>query len=766
MTLSSPNDILRECSAALELFSEASPGVDFRAHVLALLALSRARLLPPTQQSLSVLGSNLENALRALERTHPLLMGISTDLSFESDPQGARMEPLVVRSVMSALHQLRLQDPELIARATEQFVLQHAQREESSFLGNLLNLLIPMSAGSSMLDVGCGPGLRAAQAQRGVEESQHVFAHATKLRIRAEESSKHLHRLASLVAVLCDLHFEFQEYGQAFEVHRSPRTFDRIFVEQHDRTPPFSALLRSMAEHSIAALLLPDSVVQNIRKADMAVLLERDVLDAVFSIYGNIRPTWHLMILRGRKSVERRHRVLFYDHIDSQDGPMLDTLSCENMLDAYTRFENQESRARVLHRSDILSTQRVLPGLRTHVPLLAYQRDTFPGALSASQFVELDSKMIQRGLDIHSFFQKSKRNEYYRPTFHDHSLIRVAVSSAPSLKNAEVRTHYAFEAWWSAYAPSVLSSRAPMNELRDSFVDSVCRDSVMSPSSARAVFRAWWSSVDDDRCMVVRHSAMQTVQSNIEQLLREAQLKGRRFWFELDDTQRSMLEYMCPNTLSSLQASRATIDDIVRTQQEVRFSTPQSITERLMQRRREAMIDDVQHAQLHVEVARERIQELYEFVRLQKERIQLLHQSAKAHRTLEATVGVSDDTLEMQDELGLIFARLVPAQSELSMLEKSLQPYLQLEQRREQEQRALEGFIDRLVPELRELRNAVSPQLAASLMLLQFREQLARGIEHALLLNREELVYDLEQVWKRLAQGSTFAPQVQGMGAL
>ncbi len=763
MSVSTPTDILRECNAALEMLGEAAHGVDFRSHILALLCLQRARLLPPAQQSLSALASNLHNALRAAERTNPLLQGLSADVSFERDPAGHRIEPGVVRSVLSALHTLRCDDQALVARAAEAFVLQHADLRESSFLATLFPALIPLNAGASVLDVGCGSGLRAAVAQRSVTEEQHMSVLPRKIRLRAEDADPFALRLTSLLAVLCDLQLEFQEWGRAFEAHKTARLFDRIFVERRDAPPSFSGILRCMAEHSVAAVLMTDEVVQQLRRADMSLLLERDVLDSVISLHGHLRPTWHIMILRGRKSVERRHRVLFYDHMDAQDGPSLDGLSIESIIEARDQFANNGNHCRVLHRSDILSSSRVLPGMRTTAPLFAYQRDSYPGALSTTQFVELDSQMIQRGLDIHSFFQKSKRNDFFRPTFHDHALVRVAVSSAPTLKNAEIRTHYAFAAWWSAVSPLLLMPETSLPQLREEFVSALSRDSVLSPRQARAVFRDWWTTVEDERSLLSKHSSTAVASGWIEAMLRDAQIKGRRFWFECDATQRTMLEYMCPDTVRSLQASRAALDSIVKTQSEVQISNTQSIADRLMQRRRNTVLDEVQHSQVHVEVAQERIAELREFIQLQKDRMKNLHSRAKAHRTDEQRVEVFDDTREMQDELGLIFARLVPAQSELSLLEKSLQPFILLEHRKEQEQSALDGFVDRLVPELRELRNALSPQLASSLILLQFREQLSRGVEHALMQNREEVIRELEGVWKRLAQGSTFAPQVQGM---
>ncbi len=754
----SANDIVRECTAALELLSEASPNSDLRPQVLALLCLLRANLLPPPQQSLNTIAYNLQNALRSLEKVDPLLHDITQCCSFVQSNSKEALEPSHVRAALAMIHSFRGCESRLIARAASAFIARHALATESSFLNELLLRVVPLSGGTSVMDVHCGTGLRSIQAQQLVA-SQYTSAQPTQLlRVRAEEADATLQGIARMLTSLWDMQVEYGEdlLGPS---DASLRSVDRLFVEARTQPPDFSRILLRLAEHSIAAIIMNDEASAGMLRQHMSYLLERDVLDTVITVRSNVRPTWHVLLLRGRRAVERRHRVLFYDHIDADDGPEIDAFGLENIAEAVQNFQAVNDRSRVMHRNDILASSRVIP-LASPPPLSRFHmRDTFPGALSAQQFVELDSQLIQRGLDVHPFFTPSSRNDHYHPAFQDHSLVRVAVASAPTLKNAEVRTQYAFASWWNESSPLLLIDGINIHSIAHEFEARISAENVLSPKRSRAVFRSWWNSISDDRDIATRSSALSLAYGWIRRYSEEAESKGRRFWFELHPTDRLVLEYLCPDIVRGLHASDAALNSLIQQQAALNPLPTVALTDRLLRRREEHLMDDVHYAAAQLDSVRERIAELRQIVERHKKRMAELHAEAKAYRTSEQRREVFDETRDMQDELGSIFAHLVPAQSELVMLEKSLKPYDELESRRQRENTTLDSFTARLLPALNDVRNLLSPQLASSLVLLQFREQLSRRVEQAISNNRDELIRELEGVWRRLEQSSTFAPQ-------
>lgn len=745
-------DILRECTASLETLREDATVTDVRAHVLALLALSKAHLLPPHQQSLSELGSNLNTALRSLERMDPLLKGVASLISFENLPDGRPIEPTLLKAAVAGISSVRSDDALIISRAAEAFLFQHATIEESFFLNPLLFRLIPLYGGSTVLDMQCGSGLRSVQAQRKVFESGASTLLARALRCSLEEDDRDAECRVRLLMYLCSMTPTISPVGTAFapSIH-AQREFDRIFVETHDRVPDILGVLRRMGEHTISALIMSDVAAGCLTKKDMSMLLDRDVLDCVLTLRSSMRAPWHIMILRGRKPVERRHRVLFYDHVDPFDGPGIDALSAETIADAYERFESNGQHCRVLHRNDVLSLTDWHADVASTTNVQLQEPTT---TLSASEFSQLDAHLLSRGFDVHSLFQWNVHDNNFEPTINDKRLLRIAVASAPTLKNAEIRTHYAFAVWWSMASPLLSVEDARIGDVQDSFEHEICKEGILTPIQARAIFREWWWEIDDDRTVLALYGASTVVRSWIHALRIDAERKGSNFWFELDMSQRGLLEFLCPELVHKLVFHDEQAESLQRSIDELANQAPQHLTNLMARRREDNLMRAIPVSQVFEMTARERIAELQRSIIDIKSTMALLHSHAKSHRTDEHRTVQFDDTTSLQDRVGELLRQMVPAQSELKLLEKTLEPLVSLQRKRERELGVLEDFLQQLLPSLQNVHSSLSPGNARSLVQLQFRDILSRRLESAITENRDGIIYHLEHIWNTFEEGA------------
>lgn len=745
-------DILRECTASLETLREDATVTDVRAHVLALLALSKAHLLPPHQQSLSELGSNLNTAMRSLERMDPLLKGVASLISFENLPDGRPIEPTLLKAAVAGISSVRSDDALIISRAAEAFLFQHATIEESFFLNPLLFRLIPLYGGSTVLDMQCGSGLRAVQAQRKVFESGASTMLARALRCSLEEDDRDAECRVRLLMYLCSMTPTISPVGTALapSIH-AQREFDRIFVETHDRVPDILGVLRRMGEHTISALIMSDVAAGCMTKKEMSMLLDRDVLDCVLTLRSSMRAPWHIMILRGRKPIERRHRVLFYDHVDPFDGPGIDALSAETIADAYERFESNGQHCRVLHRNDVLSLTDWHAEVATTMNVQLQEPKT---TLSASEFSQLDAHLLSRGFDVHSLFQWNVHDNNFEPTINDKRLLRIAVASAPTLKNAEIRTHYAFAVWWSMASPLLSVEDARIGDVQDSFEHEICKEGILTPIQARAIFREWWWEIDDDRTVLASYGASTVVRSWIHALRIDAERKGSNFWFELDMSQRGLLEFLCPELVHKLVFHDEQAESLQRSIDELANQAPQHLTNLMARRREDNLMRAIPVSQVFEMTARERIAELQRSIIDIKSTMALLHSRAKSHRTDEQRTVQFDDTTSLQDRVGELLRQMVPAQSELKLLEKTLEPLVSLQRKRERELGVLEDFLQQLLTSLQKVHSSLSLGSARSLVQLQFRDILSRRIESAITANRDGIIYHLEHIWNTFEEGA------------
>lgn len=748
-------DILRECSVALDTLRDESSDYDLRAHILALLALSKAHLLPPHQQSLATLGSNLNTAIGSLERMDPMLRNIRTLISFENLPDGRPIEPTLLKAAIAAISSVRTDDALLISRAAEAFCFQHTTKDESCFLNPLLLRLVPLHGGATILDMQCGSGLRSIQAQRRVFESSSGVLLARSLRCSMEEDDKDAECRARLLAYLFGLTATMSPAGTALapSLHVQ-REFDRMFVETRDRVPDIAGVLRRMGEHTICALILSDIAAGCMTKRDLSLLLDRDVLDCVVTLRSSERTPWHLMILRGRKPVEHRHRVLFYDHIDPFDGLSIDAMSAETIAEAYDRFSSTGRHCRVLHRNEVIALSDSF--LSDNEFGIRVKNET-ANVLGVREFEELDERLRERGFDIHSLFRFNSGEATYEPVINDVRLLRTAVSSSPGLKNAEVRTHYAFAVWWNMSAPLLEVTDAGIGALHDSFERDICKEGVLTPLQARAIFRDWWWEIDDDRAVLSLYGAAVVAHKWINALILEAEQREKNFWFELDMMRRSLLELLCPDVIRKYISHNEQAELLSQSIDELAEQAPQNLAELLIRRNEYNVTTNTPQSRKFEIAARQRITELKSIVTQIKEHMTRLHTHAKDLRTDEQRTTQFDDTTSLQDDVGTMLKKIVAAQSEAKLLEKTLDPLIELQRKRDIELLALQELSHQLLPDLRLVRSTFTPRNSRSLVQLQFRDALSRRLETAIVANRDAIIYDLEQVWHRFDEAAALS---------
>jgi hypothetical protein len=294
--------------------------------------------------------------------------------------------------------------------------------------------------------------------------------------------------------------------------------------------------------------------------------------------------------------------------------------------------------------------------------------------------------------------------------------------------------------WWTSIAPLLGVVDAPITQLQDSFESTLSADNIILPRQARAVFREWWWDIDDDRSMLARYGATALMRSRIDSLIADAQLKAKDFWFEADASHRSLLEFLCPELVNKLITHGEHVASLNQSLHEAAHQAPKNLADLMVQRREELLMQKIPHSDLFEIVARERMLELRHRIDEMKIHMAALHTRAKEHRADDRRTQQFDDTVSLQDSVAALLKQIVPAQSELKLLEKSIAELM-------------EEFVREITPALVAIRGSMSPLHAEALAILHFRDKLSRRIESTISANRDVLICELESLWNRFEEG-------------
>jgi hypothetical protein len=214
------------------------------------------------------------------------------------------------------------------------------------------------------------------------------------------------------------------------------------------------------------------------------------------------------------------------------------------------------------------------------------------------------------------------------------------------------------------------------------------------------------------------------------------------------------MEFLCPDLVRTLVYHDEQAESLRRSIDELAHQAPRHLADLMVRRREDVLMRTIPMSHLFESAARERMEELRAAVSDIKSHMSLLHTQAKDHRTDERRTTQFDDTVSLQDRIGELLKQMVPAQSELRLLERTLEPLVDLQRKRERELDVLEEFVGHVVPALQNVGDSLSPRDARSLVLLQFRDILSRRLEAAVAANRDTIVYDLETVWTGFEEGA------------
>ncbi|MFN8368845.1 MAG: hypothetical protein U0Y96_16530 [Candidatus Kapaibacterium sp.] len=731
-------------------------------HALALLLLKRFDRLPPHQQSLTTIARNLNNALLALERTDTRLAGLSAFIDFRTNTNGEEIQPKQLRSAVAYFSDVYVADGYCVAKAAEQFLQRNTRNAQLPLNAEkVIARLLDVYNGYSVLDMNPHVSLRLAEVLESTSHQAFSTGDAN-IQLFAVNGNAYNRTLATMMSVLNNSAITWVQPDEVNTIAENATMYDRIL---HDCTDTLSirAVASMLSERGAAVLTAGEEAITANNKQELQWALENDILECVVRIAGvqqQIEPLY-LLVLRINKPLHTRQRVLFINdesEVTHGNARLIDEESIEQILGARELFITQGTYCAVVPRNK-LTSQDFFPEPRTYTEpkrKTDVQSPSLFGGIPHEEFTLLCNTLDQHGVDVRSYFVDSLNGFIdFAPAFVSKSLIRVAIASAPTLKNQETRMHYTFAHWWYRNEPFITGLPVTRHEVEASFTEALAGVGLLDAPAVKAVFARWWNAVSNDVYVMHSCGATELVESWLGKIEIKASAEGNRFWQHLTDEEEYLLQHLAPAVLRRVRTSTTTLGEIEALKSTVQFNGAERVVESMRRRREEQLASEVHDADVQAEVISKRITELQRFVAEQKQRIAELHKDAKDRQTLHDSKELFDSTVTLQDELGNIIAALVPAQSELRMLEQAMKPYSDLQARIEHERTYIERITNQVPQAFSIARKALSTELATTLALDILREKLTVCIESRLTINRERIITKLEQWWDDYASHRT-----------
>lgn len=769
MIIHAPHHILRACADAMTALNGSADAMPILHHVLALLLLKRHDKLPPPQQSLSSIARNLNVALANLERSCAEIEGITRIVDFQCRRNHEAIHPEQLRQALQCFYTLPPHDHYAYARAAEECIRRYAPHSSLPFfIDTLIARIFNAASGSSIVEIRPGSGERIMAILEESRSATSQFSNRCSLNIAIAEDDT-AHRL--LVQILCSLNEASLSFFSEADIHalakeESSLRYDRILYVDTQPRISLAEIARLLPEHGLAVVCIPESVAMDYLSAtEKEMLLQKDVIESIIRLAtpqgykqqeGSdeqiASEAWLMYLLRTKKPLHQRHRVLLVNDEakTTRNGVrLLDEESIEEILSARDMFISAGNYATVMHRNKLLAQPSVLNPL-----FYCNKKDSLPSAMSLfggiprTEFSILTGALSAHGIDVSGYFIDGAAGYVdFAPALASRSLVRVAISSAPSLKNQETRLHYTFAHWW--YRNELLIALLPATrvELEASFSEALDSVGLLDITAVKAIWRRWIHSLRHDYYILSRHGSHYLVETWLAEIENKASSEGSAIWLQLTRTEERLLEHVAPAVMRRIRTSNTTLSEIQQQQSSLHIGNVGQMMDEMFRRREQQLNSSLSTAELRLQVVEERITALRDFIKQRKQRIAELHTTAKAHPLSHDSKELFDSTLSLQDELAVIIGEIVPAQSELRLLEQSIKPYADLQERIEHEQSYIERMTQQLPSALSIARRSISPESATILVLDMFREHLTELLEERITENRERIIGKLERWW-------------------
>lgn len=710
-------------------------------YALALLLMKYTDTLPPSRQSPTLLPSNLDNAFAASVQHCSASPALVSRISFHSLTAAYPPMASVLRECIDILHALPEHHASAYARAAADIVRYvHSadyQTVRPVCLEKMLTRIATVHSGHTVALAGRYAPVLVTAAIEEAQSHQSGFVNSVSLNVRLRDL-----RTSESPATLCSLTTAL--YGNAINIRSSEQAaLDTVFCIDDDGTISLHNLADGLHESGQVLYACTESHYTSVlRKTEIPDLVERDVVESITTV----RPAgdgeaYVIIHIRTKKPAVKRHRLLLAERIIDPYAPGYEV--AEEVAAAIRTFTTQDAHTVVTHRTKFTGRHYACDSL-LYAPKRYYPDGSISlfGGVPYTEFTLLVRSLHAHKIDVARYFIESDESfVHFAPALANKQLIRIAISSAPTLRDQETRMHYALAHWWYRNESYLTGNTEAQFTIIESFSSALHAVGLLDMYVLRAVIAEWMHDFNST-LLALHHSkgGHDVLNEWLNAIIDRIAAEGTSIWDSLSLTESVIFESLAPAIMQRIRSGSEVLNSLA--DEYTLPAVPESVRALITEGSASLSIPE------RTQRVEARIAELHAFIEEQKRRIASLHVTAKKNRTGE-TAELFDSTIAVQDELGTIITELVPAQTELRALEHILRPLSDIAERTTNTHRTIARHTEQLPAALRQMAAAISNESATTIVLDVLRENLITAVEECITESREFIITTLEEWWDR-----------------
>lgn len=762
MILHSEQRIHSTMHRALSALCPVGDDSPYRTLVLALAVLKRFDILPPHNQSLSAIASNLQKAVARLSTVAPQC--IVPVVSFTHATNGEAIEPSQLKEAVKQINEVRGGAANadayarVITQCAEQWFSVATQCGINNFSDVLARLLSP-SLGEVIQCSATTSGVLAGACAQSIRAEWMPKAQRPPMQVVYSTEPTTLDALVNMVwNVPTTILPQAQLQGLLQHAPKAVYTVQELLQVY---TADTTAELPERAQ--CVVYCAEQEYKEQYQKLQPFIqqCIERDYIETVVRIAIPAQQGMLIIVLNAHKSQQARGHILF---VNDEEKPSVGTARTitqeilEELSVARELFVGESQYTARIKNSKVLAKHcDVHPSNYLRVKTKQANAISMIAGIPSQEYHMLARALNYRGVSIYNYFvQRDTSTVLFSPVIMSRHLLKMALNSQPDIKDQEQALNFSFAKWWYITESEIFTAIKSVEAMRSSFSKAMYAVRLLDDTTLRATYNTWWNNVQQTFINTEEHGAHSVLAMWCDDIIDRADEESSELWSNLSPFEEYMLEKLAPAILRRVKSSLQTIAELHTQQHQIQFNKAEPLIKAMLQKQQQATnILIASHSSSdRARLIEQRIHELQEYITEQKQRMANLHVDAKKRTTMHNSgKELFDSTMSLQDELAQLIAQLVPAQTELRMLQQSLKPFAEVQERLQNEHNYIYRLTGQLSMLLNETLRSLSAQEAQAVFLDIQREHLLQLLESALQHRKEKIVQKLEFWWDEYHSG-------------
>ncbi|MDO8723503.1 MAG: N-6 DNA methylase [Syntrophales bacterium] len=488
-------------------------------------------------------------------------------------------------------------------------------------------------------------------------------------------------------------------------------------------------------------------------------IIEADLLEAVISLppnlfYGTGIPAC-IMVCRakGAKPEARKGKILFInadgEYYSGRAQNYLRSEHIEKIVSAFDAFKDIPGYAAVVERGDVEANDWNL-NIRRYAdnappPEPHDVRAHLDGGIPQREVEDKKDLFAAHGLAPSVVFVDRDKDYFdFDPTIAKRADIKKTIENDSALKNKETGLFSIFESWWGDHLqilqnlPETANLMKARSVLLSAFDHTLTPVGLLDRFKVAGVFASWWNEVQYDLKSLVAQGFGGLLDGwidTIEDAMEDR--KGNNF----EPGEDPLVVRLVPEYLGELVNAR---QEIVRLEQEKEAFEEQENEEY----EGEEDEDDGERPNYAQELKRQ-IADLKNIIKEDKGKIKILTGAKKTKGSIKFYEEMGADTGQLEAQLGILSAKIAPAEKSIGKLEEQLAPYNDILEKLKEAKKQFKTLQRRFIERLREARDTMTDDECMVLVLEIMKGKLIGHLEAYVAAHRQEVIAAFENWWDK-----------------